>query len=126
MRQFTFTPIAILAINVGDEQTERDILKSRGFKANKPLVGVYKGQEERAWLVPVTDAESRQEIVALAKDYNQESVLFSGIDRTTVLHYVETHKVEEIGVLSAVPEDYAKAQESYTLDPESGQYFVAK
>lgn len=126
MRELSFRPIAILALNAGSEEHERAILAANGFNANKPLVGVYKGQEERSWLVALSDTEdARAKLVELAAAYDQESVLFSGMDRYSVLHYVEDGREEQLGVLRAVPAGVAKGKDCYTFDPVSGEYFIA-
>jgi len=124
MRAIVQTPIAILALNAGDKEYERGILKANGFHATKSLDGVYKGHAEQAWLVCISDS-SRQGIIALAKAYNQESVLFSGIDRTCTLHYVEDGREVIAGVLTEVPENFAKDQPAYTYDKVANQYWVA-
>lgn len=125
MRQFTFQPIAILALNAGHEEHERSILKVNGFNAIKPLLGVYKGQEERAWLVCISTPEEKEAVVNLAGKYDQDSVLFSGIDRTCTLRYLDEREDNILGVLKEVPEVFAKTQDSYTYDAKSDQYFVA-
>ena len=125
MRQNNFLPIAIFALNGKDEAQERFLIERAGFTANKSMIGVYQGKEERAWLVPITSSEQKARLLELAAEYKQESVLFSGIDRTCQLHFVESGRVEHIGVLSTVSEQYAKGKESYSFDPESGNYYVA-
>jgi hypothetical protein len=61
----------------------------------------------------------------LAGCYNQESVLFSGIDRTCELVYRDG-KAEIIGVLTEVSQEEAEAAEAYTHDKELGKYWLAK
>lgn len=124
MRQFTFLPIAILALNTGSEAEEKAILKAHGFSANKPLEGHYKGEQEQAWLVCLSGQEDRRKLVELAREYKQESVLFSGIDRTSVLYFVGDGHEEIVGVLTEVHESIAKEKDAYTFDPQSGKYFL--
>lgn len=124
MRQNTFLPIAFIALNAGTDEQELTILKEHGFQANKPMKGVYKGKEENSWLICITGQEQRRKLVDLAREYKQESILFSGIDRTCTLHYIEDGREEILGVLTETPEHHAKQQQSYTFDPQSGKYWV--
>ena len=124
MKQVTFTKIAILALNLDTQKEEEKALTDAGLKF-KPLMGVYKGQSERSYLVPLT-VHNTGLVFGLARKYNQESILISDIDRSTKLVYLKGHGSEEsIGVLTHVSEGKAKSHDGYTYDPKSNQYWVA-
>lgn len=124
MRDIVKTPIVIFALNAGSEEHEAGILKANGFNARKPLDGVHKGQHELAWLVCIHNTRDRQAIITLAKQYNQESILFSGVDRVCTLYYIADKRADQVGVLTDVPESFAKKQESYTYDKQANKYWV--
>ncbi len=126
MRQNTFLPIAIFALNCDSEEHERSLIEAAGFNAYKPMEGCYKGEKESAWLVPICNTEQKAALLALAAMCEQESVLFSGIDRVSTLHYVKTGETEVVGVLIETSKEGAESRDCYTYDPEANTYWVAQ
>ena len=130
MRQTIYTPIAILALNTGDIDKERSIIKACGFGAMAAVEGVYKGEKELAWLVPFSEPGQKQALLRLARDYYQESVLFQEMSGEVFLHFPDTGEEEHLGRLVEVPEDIAKKQDSYTRLPLAangrGVYYITR
>jgi hypothetical protein len=124
MRQNTFLPIVMLALNADDVlEREEKILRDAGFSAIKPVYGVYKGEAERGWLVVISNDNDLKNICDLAWKYNQEAVLYSGVDRWSKLVYHDGSEME-LGLLYTAPEFIARQRDCYTYDGETGLYWV--
>lgn len=92
----------------------------------KEVVGMYKYKDgsierENSFLV---DASHEHRIFELAKNFNQESVLFVDRKRRAFLIYTEDLKTESIGYFKQV--DSIKNIEAATFDPISETWWACK
>ena len=106
---------------------------------HKRVNGVYKGTAEDAWVV---NADYFRKLVIGGILRDEESVLvlstFDSRDRRDAeLWFLRgpgelsmtdsiVCSVEKLGKFGSVTEAEAKSQESYTFDPETGTYYLAK
>lgn len=106
---------------------------------HKRVNGVYKGTEEDAWVV---NADHFNKLIAGGILAGEESVLvlntFDSRDRRDAelwflqgpgklsMHDSIIATVEKLGKFGSVTEQEAKQNESYTFDPETGTYYLAK
>ena len=123
MNQIVNDRIVIMALNLISESVERDILRDYGLTFAKAY-GHYKGIPERSWVIIANDEETYLKCIALARTYQQESILLSSQDRTTHLMYTDIYKTPEyIGVLQR-KQDNEPLPESYT--EFNGEIWVTK
>lgn len=117
--------IAILELNTVDlPSTELDIIACRGLHA-KHVYGRYKGVQNNAYVVIVNDDDDRVAVESLARQYNQESVLFSRSDRSSYLWFTDDGQTEEIGKLRTVA-NLQSEPDSYTYDPTTNLYWICE
>ena len=97
---------------------ERDLLKS-GFEFKK-VKGVYKGVSEDSFLVSVVDTPLEEAALKiLARDFNQESILYVDGNRNATLIFVDFNNESKQllkGKFQAVPDHVAKQLENTTFD----------
>lgn len=93
----------------------------------RKLNGKYKGRLETSFII---SEEYFPQLLASGVLDNEESVLLlepkntlSG-NRNAKLLYLGSLKTEELGTFVPVDREYALAHQSYTYDPEAGQYYV--
>ena len=122
----------IIALNreFKDEIEEKGFWDQYDFRYKK-VYGVYKGEHERSYVIPVDPDEGARDVGALrsiAYLNNQESILVVHGDGSAYLHYTSDPwygHVEFIGRWRDVPEGEAKASDCYTYDPHTGRYYLA-
>ena len=129
MRQVNFEPIMIFSVfkNGGNFLDETDhesivgLLRERGVKFQQ-CNGVYKGVKEKSFLV---SAKHRDLILEIAKQYKQESVMYSGPDRFSFLEFLKPGGgTLPIGTLKQVSKVEAVNYDAYTeID---GTYYITK
>lgn len=131
MRKEHQKPFIILALNAGNTRLEVDILRKNGVRDDQVryLLGVYTHQDDRqvsehSYLVVCDGAKQREELIALAEQFKQESVLIVNADRSAELYYIAAGRTEHLNQWSEVSEYTAKQEKSYTFDPVTGKYYV--
>jgi len=88
----------------------------------KQLKGCHKGNSEVSFLI---NAEHEDVVKALCEQFRQERYLYVSPFKTADLRYLDTRKsVEIIGTFARVTESKAKETGSYSIDPETGQYWA--
>ena len=87
------------------------------------VLGVYMGSSEKSIMVQLTDY-NMENILSIAKLFNQESVLISD-DKKAYLLFLEGETLS-LGGLEEVSEVEAKQNDSYTFIPSTNKYIIAK
>ena len=89
----------------------------------KPLIGSYQNQIEHSFIANQKDFDRIKPWI-----HDQETVLLLGTRgwqvREATLQYVATGRSKAVGRFKAVTAMEALAQDSWTLDPFTGQYYV--
>lgn len=135
MRHIEQTPkIVILSAELSTEteffnqlRTDRLINMIRDLNLPFGVVeGYYKGNKENSVLVQVKNELDVETLLDFAKNFKQESILYSDENRESCLYFCESglEKPEMIGKLQAVGELDAKAQDNYTY--VNGAYYICK
>lgn len=120
-------PVVIMSLNhSGNVEEERDILNKAGFTRHKPVLGKYKGELEMSYVVPVRSPEEIDRLKLLAKDYNQECIMFIDSDRQATLFYCKDPIIKYIGKLKTVYKHLAERQDYYTFCPISNAYYIVE
>ena len=125
-------PFVVIALNreFKDQSEEKEFWSRYDFRY-KPVYGVYKGESELSYIIPVDPDERALDVGALrslAYRHNQESILVVHGDGSAFLHYTSDPRygeVEYLGRWRDVPESVAKAGDCYTYDPSTGEYYLA-
>jgi hypothetical protein len=94
-------------------------LECRGIPF-KEVIGHYKGSNETSFVV---DQKHENEVQSLAKQYNQESILYVDALGNATLEYLDGNKVK-LGKFEVV--DSPKGLDSFTFDPINEVYYAAK
>ena len=124
-------PVYILALNWTRQDVEERLIRlALNLPDNikvKHLKGCYKGTLENSYLIPASRT-TKEQILALAAEYDQECVLFLDESRAATLLYVndKLRVQESIGKLVQKPRAVALNQGSYTYDPSTDTYFIIK
>lgn len=94
----TINPFAILALNLETGAQEQEILKQLGLPYLS-AIGKYKGDSERSYIIPLSGAhwDELNDILELARQYNQESVLLVDSNSRATLYFLKTDKESHIG-----------------------------
>lgn len=91
MRPVNLKPFVIIALNTGlGVAHEMSIIKhalGRQHAYVKPARGYYGGECESSYLVRLDKSEDREALLELAKDYEQESILYVDNERQAALLY---------------------------------------
>ena len=126
MRDNTLTSLAILALNLDSVEAEhKAISKFLGYDYERPpLDGCYKGEVERSYILEVGSV-GLFGILAFAKEYNQESILYLDNQRLATLVYSMDNMVS-LGLFKGVSEDHAKSKDAYTFNPITNTYYIAE
>jgi hypothetical protein len=64
-------------------------------------------------------------ILAFAKEYNQESILYLDNQRLATLIYSMNNMVS-LGLFKGVSEAHAKSKDAYTFNPITNTYYIAE
>jgi len=91
----------------------------------KEVVGVYKGEEERSFLVVLPYNDYLNTMIDLGKVLKQECILYSSAMRESELIY-QDGKREYIGQLVPVYKEEAMKQDCYTYAPDLNKYYITK
>ena len=119
---------------VGDDYVTNAALKGWLFGHGigfKPLLGAYKGQTEQSYIV---NYERLQHLFNIGVLAGQESILVLGPcnskdERIATLAFLDPLglniiKTEKLGVFRSVSKDKAMAQDAWTYDPSTGEYYI--
>ncbi len=124
-----YSDIAIIALNQPGIDQDQEILKAKfggDVDDYHPLQGCYNGLVEASYIVPLTGhGNSRDQVLAVAKEYSQESILWLDNQRGAHLYFTDGKKALYLGKWREVPEVQAKSRSAYTYDPSVDKYFVA-
>jgi len=90
---------------------------------HKEVYGYYNGDGERSILIvePACQAIATE----LLERYGQESYLFVDCEQQGTLVYADG-STESLGKWQSADPDDATAEESYTVDPDTGRYYICK
>jgi hypothetical protein len=135
MRQITETPkIVILSAELSTETEFFNLLRTNRLlnmirDINLPfgvVEGYYKGVKENSVLVEIKNELDVETLLDFAKNFNQESILYSDENRESCLYICDNglENPEMIGKLQAVSELEAKKLDSYTY--VNGAYYICK
>lgn len=115
-------PVFIFALNTELER-EHYILHKNGLESNhyKQVLGSYKGVQEKSYVV---DEDFENVVFKLAKEHNQESVLFLDEVRDAYLVFIKDGRQVKIGKWQAVQD--VKGLDAYTIDQTTGQAYAVK
>lgn len=80
--------------------------------------GVYKGTKEKSFMVEVQDRYDMLWIKRLAEHFKQESILYVNEKNQATLLYLESKKIEKLGIFHKVPKSVADNLEAYTMTNE--------
>jgi len=110
-----------------DKTCERD-LQHLGASF-KRVTGCYEGSRENAFMVVLNEHIHANDVLCLARSFDQECVLFLGNAihgyRDATLHFVESGEQEDIGRFQAVSAEYASELDAWTYDPGQDRYYAA-
>lgn len=119
-------PFAILALNTSSTDQDLKTLHEYGIGCCKRLQFVYDGGDsEVAYLIPLMNEQQEQEILTLAKIYNQEAVMMVGDDMQARLVNPLLGTDRVLGTLRCVDPAYAKVQYCHVYDPSTQAHWVA-
>jgi hypothetical protein len=133
----TNTPFAILSAERPEYTSEVNQWRSRSLESQlasrdmdqRQLQGVYKGTNERSFLVLLPGGETGYHYATglpqLARRWGQESWLYVDANRFASLHYADG-RIEALGVWQAATRADAVAADGHTYDPGTGLYFVVR
>ena len=126
MRDFVTEFIAI-ALNKDDFLKEWNILNDAGFPYFKAVHGVWKGESEWSYIVPVRTSEEVKRLAEVAREHEQEAILHVNPDRSAYLIYTgdtDDFRKEYIGQWDSVSREIAKTLDGYTYDQNTGTYYA--
>jgi hypothetical protein len=99
----------------------------------KPVVGCYGDLAEASFLIQLNEAMTLDDVEALARGFDQESVLILGEHgprgRPAKLWYVTGDIVdmtEDLGMFKPISPHQLSDHSAYTYDPSTGVYYVAE
>jgi hypothetical protein len=135
MRQTSFAPVVLLALNLASEAEERRAFERAGLSARvlKSVDGCYKGKVERSYVVDVghdgprfgeLDLSLFRLVLDFAESHDQDSVLFLSYSRRAQLIFCNSRDVQDLGIWTSVPEAKALASEAWTRDGNT--YYIVK
>lgn len=105
-----------LYTNIDNHETLVVTLQERGVDYTE-VSAMYKGITESSIMVESSDYAKYLELeslaLAIARDFNQESILKVSNDDTVELHYLTDNRIESIGVLTEV--DTLEGLEGYSI-----------
>lgn len=95
----------------------------------KAVQGMYKGTKKESFAI---DLKHKNAAIELCYKYNQESYLVVDKDFRAKLVYLpltpytkdSLTRTEDLGYFREVSEDFAKKQDGYSYDEETGKYFT--
>ena len=132
MKQTTFEPFIIFSAERGFCTTQENKLNSmsvlkflqeNGFE-HMTGSGVYKGVKEMSFLALIHNDSDREEILELAKLYNQDCVLYCDEYRNaSTIDVSNTHGNTNLGKFKEVTKAFAESQDYYSLF--DGRFYVA-
>ena len=118
----------ILALNTSSTISDRAILQLAGFRP-KLLTGVYMHlngttTNEASYRVEVETEQDLTRLKEIAAEHGQESILIIDGELKSTLFFINTSETTDLGVYTNCTRDEALSESAYTLDPQSGEYFI--
>tara|TARA_R100000951_G_C2540004_1_gene149083 strand:+ start:78 stop:488 length:411 start_codon:yes stop_codon:yes gene_type:complete len=87
-------------------------------------IGVYKGKEEKSFVVIVNNEDEAQGVKEFAfLNFNQESVLVQDANQEAYLEFGDGSS-QRLGILSLVPKEIAQVEDNYTI--LNGEYYITQ
>lgn len=132
MRVNDYPALIIFALNTElTEEKEREFIEDI-IGPVVPVIGVYKGEQERSYLVGAYNFDKEAFNLMLKQSRNgngQECILYLDNQRQAYLlpqedDYSFGPNYTHLGTFRAVPEAVAKKHDAYTIDAD-GRYFIA-
>jgi len=115
----------IFALNTGSVRTDIEALNQFGIFRFQQMVGCYKGSTEDSYLITMPEGIALIEFLRFLMSHNQESILIQREEGDCELYYLYSKEQVMIGSLKVVDRDKAMESDAWTLDLNSGRYFVA-
>lgn len=115
MKVETYPPIYIMEFNTGSTETDTKAFCGAFGYSPKVVQGCYKGVVSDSYIVPCNTA-TRQHVLSIAREYDQESVLYLDQYRGGYLLYTDGREDEYVGLWANVTESHAKSLDAYTRD----------
>lgn len=91
----------------------------------KLLKGRYKGVDEVSYLVPVPKDDTYLLVKRLAKQFNQEAILLVDERKIAYLDVLDG-AMDRLGDFMPVDQATAEKSEGFTLDVDTGIYYIIK
>lgn len=114
-------PFYVFALNTNEPREDHILLHEKLTKSQfKTLQGMYKGESETSYLV---DADFKNLALKLAKEYNQESILFIDETREAYLIYMN-NSAEKVHIGSFQATKSVKGHDAYTIDLETNKAYI--
>lgn len=133
MKNFTETPVFLLAVNSGGVAEYELSLVNSLFKDSdvKAVNGKYEGTEEKSYLISSSlsgFAADLQRVKAVCSFFEQRSFLF--LDNQRNAYAYESNdgflKRHYLGHFQSTPVHIAKRLEGYTHDPSTNTYWIIR
>ena len=118
----------ILALNTANQETETQVLTAQDFQPTV-LNGRYthdngEAIEETSYLVEVSTDRQLAELVAIAQEHKQESILVLDDQNNAKLLYMSDYRTLDLGVFTNCTKDEAEASEAYSFNPITNEYYI--
>ena len=107
--------------NINSNKNE-DILQDLNIPF-KRVKGCYKGILEFSYVI---SNKYENEVLQIAQDFNQESILQVDELGNSILRYIKNNSIEKIGKFIEVDKIIALKENSYTYDFTTCKYYIIK
>ncbi len=114
----------IFSLGSSSAQIEQQALLGVAYTT---LTGRYKGKDERSYLISREQYDVIEyDLLALLREYDQESILYVDERRRAYLHYLDTDLQQPIGTFMRAHPVVALQKDSYTFVPSTGAYYIVR
>jgi hypothetical protein len=111
--------VVIFSIETGtpagiyDKQHVENELSQYGFKS---VLGSYNGVQENSYVVDASTDNALNDVLELAVNYNQESILIVDENRIASLYFIKTGLTTKLGNFTSISALEASKLDNWTLD----------
>lgn len=119
----------ILALNRNTIEADRDIIEQWGFHILREFTGMYKGVTEDSYLIPCYDLIDCLKAYDMAREYEQESVLYLSREsirvnmRASIVMLNDATAQPVTGIFRNVGM-HTPNKDAWTLDKELHEYYT--
>ena len=124
-RTFLKLPCVILALNHKTAKEDIQYLEKEQLRDFTMVKGVYKGQKENAYIIPIYQTNINK-LYDIARKHRQESILYIDNTNNAELLYCDESKKIKLGNFVEVPKAEAEKQDCYTHMPLTDKYYITK